>query len=284
MARTAVARLVQSEWLAPEILRIRFTLERRLAFEAGQFLAVAVPLAGGGECKRLYSLACSAEEAARSGVYEWCVRIRPGGIGSAFLLGLRTGDRFRVAGPFGRFVFRPSAPDRAACFIATGTGIAPVRSILFSAAFARNRPAKVTVLFGARDEQGLVLSSDLRAAGANVIPALSEPGQGFHGFQGRVTDYLQQQARTGWLWHATDFYVCGHGGMVSDVTRLLRDGHGVPESAIARESFGSPQPEAGGARVLAWRPGPVTVGTPVSEPAANSILHAVRRLVLNKAR
>ena len=53
----------------------------------------------------------------------------PGGPGSTFLFSLQSGDPVSFRGPAGTFVLR-DYPDRRLLFVATGTGIAPIRSML----------------------------------------------------------------------------------------------------------------------------------------------------------
>ena len=87
-------------------------------FEAGDLLGVLPP---GDDLPRFYSLASST----RDGVLEICVRLRPGGLCSTFLHGLRIGDRIEA------FVrenpsFRPARGRAPLILIGAGAGIAPL--------------------------------------------------------------------------------------------------------------------------------------------------------------
>src|SRR5437879_6350201 len=64
-----------------------------------------------------------------------------GGPGSTYLFSLRVGDETQFKGPTGAFYLRDD-PARDLLFVATGTGITPVRSIL-SALSARGLPRPV---------------------------------------------------------------------------------------------------------------------------------------------
>ena len=87
-------------------------------FEAGDLLGVLPP---GDDLPRFYSLASST----RDGAVEICVRLRPDGLCSTFLHGLRIGDRIEA------FVrenpaFRPVAGRAPLILIGAGAGIAPL--------------------------------------------------------------------------------------------------------------------------------------------------------------
>jgi sulfite reductase (NADPH) flavoprotein alpha-component len=87
-------------------------------FEAGDLLGVLPP---GDELPRFYSLASST----RDGAIEFCVRLRPDGLCSTFLHGLRIGDRIEA------FVrenpaFRPVEGRAPLILIGAGAGIAPL--------------------------------------------------------------------------------------------------------------------------------------------------------------
>src|SRR5260370_15717067 len=57
-----------------------------------------------------------------------CLNRVQDGFLSNFLCDMEAGDEIRCQGPFGDFILRP--PMRDTIFIATGTGIAPFRSML----------------------------------------------------------------------------------------------------------------------------------------------------------
>ena len=119
-----------------------------LKFEAGQFISIIVPGAGphGRDLRRAYSIASSPE--ARP--LELCVKLVEGGPGTNFLHQLRPGNHFRGMAPYGDFVYEPRE-GRHACFIATGTGIAPFRSMIQSKHFRDHAPKSATCLLGVSD-------------------------------------------------------------------------------------------------------------------------------------
>ena len=82
--------------------------------------------------RRAYSIASAPEETARHGMLEFLVQ-DTGGSPGLFLDLLRPGVLVTVEGPLGSFTFPEQSPERRFVFIAGGTGIAPLRSMLWHA-------------------------------------------------------------------------------------------------------------------------------------------------------
>lgn len=236
--------VISKLWLTPSVVQIRFEPSKRFEFEAGQFISVMVP--GGTPLnpmsqpvRRIYSLASpySAHRKEDRGIYELCIK-NVGGPGTRYLSALEKGDLFKASAPYGDF-FYESRPGRSACFISTGTGVAPFKAMILSERFQEQPPESALVLFGARTEDEIIYSDLFQKYGVNVLNAVSKPSPAFleaDGFKGRVTDYLKSLPED-WAWHTTDFYMCGNGEMVSEVRRILRASHNVPESSIFQEVY-----------------------------------------------
>jgi ferredoxin-NADP reductase len=117
-----------------------------------------------------------------------------------------------------------------------------MRSIVLSKKFQENFPKQATLLFGAPDQSEILYPGEFERAGCQVVYALSNSKTltnlwGKKLFDGRVTQYLERLPKT-WNWHGTDFYLCGNGNMIDDVTAILTQSFGVNPSAIHAESFG----------------------------------------------
>lgn len=235
-ARKYDCRVLENVWVTPTVFRIRFRPSKGFAYEAGQFVSVVVPDARSPRpLKRLYSLASPPEEAMENG-YELCVKFVPGGAGSEYLSGLRPGDEFQIVAPYGEYRYVAPAPGRSVCFIATGTGIGPIRAMALSEPYLLNPPSRALCLMGSRNEDEILYRKVLEAVGIETVYALSRPSPAWSGFHGRVTDYLRRLPST-WSWHTTDFYVCGNAAMIAEVRDILVGGHGVRPQAIRAESF-----------------------------------------------
>ncbi len=238
IAKEFTCRVADTTWLTPTVFRLRFETLKKMPFQSGQFISVVVP--GNKEnpisAKRCYSLASAPAEATKKGYYELCVKYVAGGRGTAYLASLGAGDTFQVFGPFGHMQYQPKEGGRSVCFISTGTGIAPLRSIMYSAEFQAKRPKSVLCLVGIRTDDEVIYKSDLDALKVQTVYAVSKPSSEWEGFRGRVTDFLKTLPTT-WNWHSTDFYICGSGEMVSEVAQFLVGARGVSPSAICKEAF-----------------------------------------------
>jgi ferredoxin-NADP reductase len=164
------------------------------------------------------------------------VKLVEGGPGTNFLFKLRPGDRFKCFAPYGDFLYRPKAA-RNACFIATGTGIAPFRSMVGAAAFQAERPGKTWCLLGVRDESELLYMEEFPAQGVEWVPTVSRPTSeaAWKGFKGRVTDWLRAQGQA-FPWLETEFYMCGNSAMIDEVKAILL-ANGVQKASIHQEIY-----------------------------------------------
>ncbi len=91
------------------------------AFKAGQFVSCLAEDSTGKQQTRAYSIA----SAARENTFDICVNRVEGGFFSNLLCDLNEGDSVKFHGPHGLFTLRQPLVDGV--FIATGTGIAPMR-------------------------------------------------------------------------------------------------------------------------------------------------------------
>jgi NAD(P)H-flavin reductase len=201
-------------------------------FEAGQFVSVVVPGAGpkGRDLRRAYSIASAPE----SRPVELCVKLVEEGPGTNYLYGLKPGDSFRGFAPYGDFVYEPKE-GRHAVFVATGTGIAPFRSMVFSRAYRAAPPKSATCLLGVRDEPELLYPDLWELPELKWVPCVSQPRSDWKGFKGRVTDYLRTLPAD-FPWLETEFYLCGNGAMITEVKALLAE-KGVQKDSIHQEKY-----------------------------------------------
>ncbi len=219
--------------LTPTVFETTFEPNAPLSFEAGQFVSVVIPGAGpnGRDLRRAYSIASPPETMP----IELCIKLVEGGPGTNYLYKLREGDVFRGFAPYGDFVYEPRA-GRHAMFIATGTGIAPFRSIALSEAYKANPPVSTTCLLGVRTEDELLYLEMDKLPKFKLVSTVSQPTNGsFSGFKGRVTDYMRSLGND-FPWSETEFYLCGNGSMISEVKAILAD-KGVVKESIHQEKY-----------------------------------------------
>jgi ferredoxin-NADP reductase len=186
------------------------------AFTPGQFVSL-VHQFDGLEVTRAYSIA----SAPGGNRFELCLNRVKEGVFSPWLFAMNPGDTVDMAGPLGYFVLRN--PARDALFVATGTGIAPVRSIL-RANLAEPRPAQATLLFGARYPASLLYRAEFDAMAATqpafrFWPTVSRPDASWTGRTGRVQQHLLEAIGDR---RDIDVYICGLREMVDDVRTILK--------------------------------------------------------------
>ncbi|HEY7209973.1 MAG TPA: FAD-binding oxidoreductase [Bryobacteraceae bacterium] len=217
------ARLLDWKELAPEVHQFRFEVPgvEQLHFTPGQFVCV-LEHKEGKIIKRAYSIASP-----RGGnVFELCLNRIPSGVVSPWLFELKPGDEVDMREPVGFFTLRH--PERRAVFIATGTGIAPFRSMLLDH-LPRTQP-QISLLFGVRYEEGLLYRDELEALAKEYpsfrfLPTLTRPTPNWQGLTGRVQEHLDEALalRSPEEIKDVDVYVCGLNEMVQSVRKLLQE-------------------------------------------------------------
>ena len=87
------------------------------------------------------------------------------------------------------------------------------------------------LLHGVADPEDLFYEELFRSAARRYVPCLSKSNKAKSCFQGRVTEYIKNELPR----KAYDFYLCGRGEMVRDVTLLVDDL--FPDSLVYSEIF-----------------------------------------------
>jgi ferredoxin-NADP reductase len=225
------ARLVRSLDLCPGVRHFEFEIADRaeFPFTPGQFVSIKEQVAG-KEVTRAYSIASPPD----GNRFALCLNLVAEGLVSPRLFALAPGEHVEVQEPLGYFTLR--RPEHPAVFVATGTGIAPFRSILSS---ALSGSAPISLLFGARYAHGILYREEFQTlaekhAHFRFIPTVTRPDDSWHGPVGRVQGHLED-ALAG---HATtpDVYICGLKEMVDDVRALLKQ-KGFERKQIIYEKY-----------------------------------------------
>ena len=191
-----------------------------LAFLPGQSIALTIPDGVSGQSSlRYYSLASLPNSSS-----QLVLLFNAGdhGKGATFLLKHSVGEELPFSGPFGSFHLHDD-PERDLLFVGTGTGIAPLWSMIASLLeVSYSQP--MTLLWGLRSESDIYYMEELqrwadRHSNFSFILTLSQPGQNWRGKTGRVTHLLQEFPQVDHL----AAYVCGNRKMVAEVSALLRN-------------------------------------------------------------
>lgn len=217
---------------------LRFKPQVPFEFEAGQFVSLQVPDKDNPRemLWRAYSMSVPVEIAKKHG-YELCIRKMNGGQAAAYLDRLKPGDWINVKASYGEFTLR-TKPGRGVCFIGTGTGVAPLRSIALSREFAEMDLLFGIAILGYRTFEEVPYAGDFERVGLATTYAISDSTAklDFPFYNGRVTDVLKR-LKTDFPWRETDYYLCGNGFMIRDVIQMLKTSHGVKDEHIIAEAF-----------------------------------------------
>lgn len=204
----------------------------RMQFLAGQYVSIKVDDRGD---RRSYSI-CSAPDIDHG--FELLVDLAPHGLGVQYLEKLQFGDEIQVLGPMGVFVMEDDPTEESVVFIATGSGIAPMRAMVLDQLQVKQDKRPMILYWGLRHEKDmfwLLEFQELSTKFPNFTfhPLLSQPETAEWPLcKGRVTDCLtkhEHPAKAG-------YYICGNEKMLADVIELLEK-KGVEKNHIHHEKF-----------------------------------------------
>lgn len=200
------------------VIRLELVHPSEIHFQAGQFVSFEVPKAGlPFPVTRPYSIASPPSNPC---AIDLLFNLVPDGPGSTFLFSLRNGDPVSFRGPAGTFLLR-EYPGRRLLLVATGTGIAPLRSMIHA---RLPSPTPVTLIWGLRNERDLYYQDELAALAAqfpefSYSVTLSQPSPEWRGARGRVQSAVEAATT-----NVDDLavYVCGNHEMIQSVKALIR--------------------------------------------------------------
>lgn len=218
-------------------------------FKAGQYVSIQV--SDRGE-RRSYSVSSSPDV---THAFEILVDVAPQGIGSKFIQALNFGDIINFLGPLGRFFLTPetSEHNKPVVFIATGSGVAPFKSMLHELLQIRQArvaqvenpaheattfvPREISLHWGMRYAQDLFWLEEMQDFMQNFSnfhfnPILSRPTEDWSLSRGRVTSVVEASK----LDLTADYYLCGSQEMTIAVKDILVRKNINPEQ-IHHESF-----------------------------------------------
>ncbi|MCW5976433.1 MAG: hypothetical protein KIT09_00070 [Bryobacteraceae bacterium] len=213
------AQLLEYRDIAPQVRHFVFEVPQveRLEYQPGQFISLTDEVSG-RPITRAYSV-CSAPNANR---FELCLNLVDEGTFTPHLFHLRPGDLVPMQGPLGYFTLREPVGDSV--FVATGTGIAPFRSMLQSPRLWESG-RQATLVFGVRYEHGILYHEDFKKIeqahpNFRYWPVLSRPGEHWTGRTGHVQPHVLEAAGAR---RDLDVYICGLKAMVDDVRKMLKE-------------------------------------------------------------
>jgi NAD(P)H-flavin reductase len=213
----------------PRTRIIRLDLDgRRFDYEPGQALFLGAKDKNGS----FFSLTVPPEESLRTGCLEILGRVgQPDN-------SLINSGLVQVSGPVGRFTLpKELGMERRLIFIAGGTGIAPVRSMLRRAMNLSN--CRIELLYSARSADEFAYDSELRSLAQTGRIKLwqtvtRESGaNGWTGARGRIGEAALHPIAVD---PTTLFFVCGPLTLVNRTLQILRE-FGVPPERVRTDEW-----------------------------------------------
>jgi NAD(P)H-flavin reductase len=192
----------------------------KFEFKPGQFVMLDMPI----QSKVSYRSYSIASAPGNDNIFELIIVLNPDGLGTPYMWeNYKVGTIVPVAGPVGKFVL-PEKIDRDLCFLATGTGIAPLRSMLHHIINNNIEHQNIYMVFGNRKQKDILYKEEMEAIAQKhpqfkFIPVLSretpESWSGQHGYVHPVYEELFADKRP------ASFYLCGWKNMIMEARDKL---------------------------------------------------------------
>ena len=146
----------------------------------------------------------------------------------------KANDLLRFNGPLGTFFLR-NLDKLHLVFLATGTGIAPVKAILetLTNIAPEQAPQSVTTFWGGRKLEDIYYDPQTIMAGHRFVPVLSRPGPGWAGVSGYVQNALLATQPD---LSCTAVYACGSDAMIRSAKASLLAA-GLPDNRFFSDAF-----------------------------------------------
>jgi NAD(P)H-flavin reductase len=230
------SRVIARDQYSPKVFLFTLQIEQdqTIDFLPGQFVSVQV----GAALTRQYSIA---SPPSRNSTLDLLVDVAPGGPGSQFFIQQDVGSTIQFIGPMGKFVLEKE--EGTIIFLATGTGIAPFKSMLddlFEKQKAHNDYNKrsIHLFLGFRYEQDIFWHDYFEQKiheqpNFQYVVTLSQPDEHWQGKRGYVQTRIDPQLLTR---PDIEIYICGGNHMVKGSLEYLRS-QKISEDKLHFEPF-----------------------------------------------
>lgn len=227
--KTMPCRVEKMEKVAHDVmvLKLRLPANERLQFLAGQYIDILLK----DQKPRSFSLANPPHD---DELLELHVRNIEGGAFTSHVFNeMKERDILRIKGPLGTFFLREDS-DKPVIFVASGTGFAPIKSIIEHALYIGvQRP--MHFYWGVRRQADLYMLDKVKeweARGVKFTPVVSdEAWAGRTGFvhQAVLEDYADLSGH--------EVYACGAPAMVEAAFRDFTAQRGLPNDSFFSDAF-----------------------------------------------
>lgn len=224
------AEVMESIQRTRDILSIRFARPEEFEFEPGQFIFLSIGSSDNELTKHL-SISSSPTE----GILEVTKRLTGHPFPNA-LASLKKGDKIKLRGPYGKFIFQDE--HKKIGMLSGGIGITPLRSII---KYINDKmlDTDVVLIYSNRHEDDIAFEQEFDEIMAknpkfNIINTITNPGSSWTGTIGRISADMIKQHIPDYLERV--FYISGPTKMVESMVALLLE-LGIPEDQIKKELF-----------------------------------------------
>lgn len=249
MLITYQAKLLKKIKLTHDVYLFTFSFPENSdwTFKAGQYMIMHIPQTDGHPARRLYSIASAPHE---THALDFVIQIVPNGVAGPFLLNMQENEQLTMQGPAGLFTFKNSPAE--VVFLATGTGVAPMYSIIKSELEIQKNTNPFTLFWGLKKCEDMYLFDELKQL-AQTYPNftlklcfsredLCEGKFAQEDLQyatiGRITANLEQiwQKESLQELKTIHYYICGSKEIVESLRSYLEE-KGIEKERVHFEKF-----------------------------------------------
>jgi Na+-transporting NADH:ubiquinone oxidoreductase subunit F len=222
-------KIIEKKELNKEVFLIKTEKPANFNFASGQFNQWMFE-----KDNRLIPRSYSITSLKTDNYLEYVIKILNGGLASTFIKNdAEIGSILKTRGPFGKFI---NQNDENSLYVATGTGIAPIISIIKNRLKTEKTTKNLTLIFGVRNFEDLFLIEELDQLCSEFdnfeyLITLSNPTDDWNGLRGRVTEHIIDH-----ISEKESFYLCGNPEMVKDVRKIILN-QNIPGDKIKFEIF-----------------------------------------------
>jgi NAD(P)H-flavin reductase len=242
MVKVYSSKIEEIKDLTKSVKLFKINLGEDFDFKAGQFVNLSFE-EGEKTYRRAYSIASKAN---KSKNIELCIKLVEKGELTPKLFKKNKGDELKIQGPLGIFTIEKANKDKLV-FIGTGTGIAPLRSMILTELEKQNqvlenknegiiKTREITLIFGVRYDNEILFKDEFEELAKQnpnfkYIQIVSRPSENWQGRTGHVQDNFDMVDVNN-----SNVFICGLPAMFEGAKSKLIE-MGMKEEDIFHEVF-----------------------------------------------
>lgn len=227
--KTLPAKISGLNLLTEEIIEVtlRFPPTTQFKFLAGQYVDIAY-----NGIRRSYSIASAQDQVNLRFLIK---KVENGLMSDYWFNAAKGGDLLRIEGPKGTFFYRHEASNQSTLLLATGTGIAPMLSMLKTLDQDKDfmQQAPIYLFWGNRQMQEFDLDIEFDNLDVQIYKVLSTDNQNWAYHQGYVQDVALETVGDV---SNHKVYACGSNAMIQSAKALFIE-QGLKESDFHSDAF-----------------------------------------------